>query len=82
MFLVPTRSPRLIDHFRSSSDEFQRSDFRKSEKEMKRERKKKFLPLHSPLSAPSSLSAPSFEFFFLSFIFFKCDSRVIFSFTS
>ena len=51
MFLVPTRNPSQVEHFRSCPDEFRRSDFRISKREAREEKKiKKNLTLNFSMS--------------------------------
>ena len=69
MFLVLTRSPRCVKHFRVYPDKFRRSNFRKYENESKREKKlkKKLYLLHTILSFAFFSMAFDLAFYFFSF---------------
>ena len=77
MFLVPTRSPRCVEHFRVYPDEFRPSNFRKSEKEVKRRNKLKKI---SPPTKSVLTSLPIALTLMLVFFLIKWDPHVPFYF--
>ena len=66
MFLVSTRSPRLVEHFRSCPDEIRRSDFHISKKEAREEKNK----INKSLRMLSVSTSSSSFFFYSLFVYF------------
>ena len=78
MFLVPMRSPRRVHHFASCPDEFRRSDFRISKREVREKKINNFFfSLSLILSLSPFLLPLSFVLFYFYFILFLSGTHML-----